>query len=201
MPVTTPASNTVRGQNVPPAITDMVHTNGDLQNFHNTRLATSRLLQDSEFSWEVDVEAVYPIKKSFWTFAQGSRPQSFRHRTAFRIDGKSPDNIRKALEKGISSRPLFRTILVTLPDNTLVHVVLRPGRELYQMLISERREYDEGAIQHMILDDASESFSDTQMFQAVIATSQHFTTLILTYNHSVFDGALDEGPRYACRRP
>ncbi|CZR69382.1 related to long-chain-fatty-acid-CoA ligase [Phialocephala subalpina] len=181
------ASEMARKKNGPPGVADMVHVNGDPRRFIDTRLATSRVLKGLGLSWEADVEDVLPIKASFWAFAHGPRPQSFRHRIAFRIDGRSPENIRKALEKGLSSRPMFRTILVRLPDTTPIHVVVRPGKTLYDILITEKAGLDEATIRETILDDSGESFSSIQMFQAVVAPCQDSTTLILTYNHSVFD--------------
>jgi hypothetical protein len=166
----------------------MAHVNGDPLRFVETRVATSKALENFGLSWEKDVEDVIPIKDSFFFVADGQRPQSFRHRMAFKIEGKAPATVRRALEKGLSSRPLFRTILVKLPDITPVHVVIRPGKALYDILITEKREgLDDAAIQEMMLDDSGKSFSRIQMLQAVIIDSGASTTLILTYNHSIFD--------------
>lgn len=176
-----------RTKNGPPGVADMTHVNGDPQRFIETRTATSEVLENFGLSWENDVEDIVPIKDSFFAVADGPRPQSFRHRMAFRIDGKTPEAIRGALEKGISSRPLFRAFLVKLPNRTPIHVVIRPGKGLYDILITEKHGLDDTAIQEMIVDDSGKSFSRIQMVQAIIAHSRNSTTLILTYNHSVFD--------------
>jgi hypothetical protein len=175
-----------RSKDGPPGLTDMVHVNGDPQKFIETRTKTSKVLESLGLSWDNDVEDVIPIKDIFYPVADGPRPQSYRHRIAFRIHDKDRDTIRTALEKGLASRPMFRTVLVKLSDRTPIHVVIRPSRILFNILISER-ERDEEAIRAMILDDTGASFSGVQMVQALIAYSKSSTTLILTYNHSVFD--------------
>ncbi|KUJ19720.1 AMP-binding enzyme family protein-like protein [Mollisia scopiformis] len=185
-PLVLSATELNRTKDGPPGIADMAHTNGDPQRFIETRMATSKAIEKLELSWDNDVEDVIPIKDLFYGVVDGPRPQSYRHRIAFRVDGKSPEIIRGALEKGFASRPLFRALLVKLSDNTPVHVVIRPGSSLFKLLITEKQ-CDEKATQEIILDDSGASFSRLQMVQAVIAHSKDSTTLILSYNHSVFD--------------
>jgi hypothetical protein len=188
--VTLSASELSRTQDGPPGLADVAHVNGDPQRFIETRHATSAVLSPLNLSWEKNVEDIIPIKDSFFAMADGLRPQSFRHRMAFSIANKSRQSIRKALEKGLDSRPLFRTFLVKMPDNTPIHIVIRPSKALYNILITEREGLTEKDIEDLTLDDNAKSFSRTQMVQVVIAhsaTDPAISTLILTYNHSVFD--------------
>jgi hypothetical protein len=184
------ANELSRSKDGPPGLADIAHVNGDPQKFLETRYVTSALLTPLDLTWERDVEDIIPIKDSFYAIADGPRPQSFRHRMAFTIANKSPESIRRALEKGLDSRPLFRTFLVKMTDNTRVHVVIRSSKALYDILITEKGSLTQKEIKDLILDDNAKSFSRTQMVQMIIAHSTSdpsISTLILTYNHSVFD--------------
>lgn len=187
--VTLSASEMTRQKDGPPGVNDIAHVNGGPQRFIETRHAASTVLAPLNLSWEKDVEDIIPIKDAFFAIVDGPRPQSFRHRVGFSITGKSPETIRKALEKGLDSRPLFRTFLVKLPDTTPIHVVVRPSKALYEVMITEKEGLSDKGIRDLIFDDSAESFSRTQMVQAIIAhsTSSTSSTLILTYNHSIFD--------------
>lgn len=176
-----------RIKNGPPGLKDMVHANGDAQKFLETRSETSKVVENLALSWDADVEDVLPIRDIFWPIVQGPRPQSYRHRLAYHIEDKAPEQIRKALEKGLASRPMFRTVLIKLLDRTPIHVVLRPSKSLFEKIITER-ECEEDMVQEMILDDAGSSFSQVHMVQVLLAHSKNSTTMILTFNHSVFDG-------------
>lgn len=175
-----------RTKNGPPGLKDMVHANGDAQRFLETRSETSKVLGTLGLSWDADVEDVIPIRGIFYPVAEGARPQSYRHRIGYRVLNQSRENIRKALEKGLASRPMFRTVLVKLLDRTPIHVVLRPSKPLLDNIITEK-ECDEDAVQGMIEDDTGSNFSLVQMVQVVIVHSPNSTSLILTYNHSIFD--------------
>jgi hypothetical protein len=133
-----------RVENGPPGIADMVHVNGNPSRFLETRDATTKVLETLGLSWDTDVEDVVPIKDSFFAIAEGPRPQSFRNRMAFKIGRDKVRNVRKALHKGLSSRPLFRSVLVKLPDMTPIHVVIRPGKQLFATLITEKMGLDHG---------------------------------------------------------
>jgi hypothetical protein len=188
--ITLSANELSRTKDGPPGVADIAHVNGDPQRFIETRHATSTILAQLNLSWEKDVEDVLPIKDSLYGMADGPRPQSYRHRMAFSIANKTPEAIRKALEKGLDSRPLFRTFLVKMPDRTPIHVVVRPSKTLYDVLITEKHGRSGEEIQSLILSDSGASFSRTQMVQAIVAhssTSPVTSTLIITYNHSVFD--------------
>jgi hypothetical protein len=181
------AKKMTRVENGPPGMADMVHVNGNPSRFLETRDATTKVLESFGLSWDADVEDVIPIKDSFFAIADGPRPQSFRNRIAFKVGRDKVRNIRKALHKGLSSRPLFRSVLVKLPDKTPLHVVIRPGKQLFAALITEKMGLSEAAVKDMIMDDSGHLFSRILMFQAVIVYSSDSATLILTYNHSVFD--------------
>jgi hypothetical protein len=188
--ITLSANELSRTKGGPPGVTDIAHVNGDPQRFIETRQATSTVLAPLNLSWEKDIEDVLPIKDSLYGMADGPRPQSYRHRMAFSIANKTREAIRKALERGLDSRPLFRTFLVKMPDRTPIHVVARPTKVLYDILITEKHGLSAEEIQDLILNDSGHSFSRTQMVQATIAhssTSPTTSTLIITYNHSVFD--------------
>jgi hypothetical protein len=176
-----------RAQNGPPGIADMAHVNGDPQRFLETRGSATKVLENFGLSWDTDVEDIIPIKDSFFAVADGPRPQSFRNRMAFRIGRDKVRNVRKALHKGLSSRPLFRTVLMKMPDMTPLHIVIRPGEQLFSTLITEKMGLNEAAIEEMTTNDSGDSFSRILMFQAIIVYSADSATLILTYNHSVFD--------------
>ncbi|KAE9377406.1 acetyl-CoA synthetase-like protein [Stipitochalara longipes BDJ] len=183
------ANEMTRQKDGPPGVADIAHVNGSPERFIETRHATSGVLAPLNLCWEKDVEDIIPIKDAFFAIADGPRPQSFRHRMAFSISGKSPSEIRLALGKGLDSRPLFRTLLVKMPDKTPIHVVIRPSKALYEVLITEKHDLTEDEIHDLTLDDEGVSFSRTQMVQAIIAHSSQSSTstLIITYNHSVFD--------------
>jgi hypothetical protein len=181
------AGEMVHANDRPPRVADMAHANGDPYRFIETQISSTRILKDLGLAWETDVEDIIPIKDSFIALADGPRPQSFRHRLAFKIVDRDSETVRRVLEKGLSSRPMFRTILVKLPDGALIHVVVRPGKTLYDILITEQSMATDKVVQEMIIEDSSEVFSRIQMFQAVIAKTENSINLILTYNHSVFD--------------
>jgi hypothetical protein len=178
-----------RQKDGPPGVADIAHVNGSPERFLETRNATSAVLAPLNLSWEQDVEDIIPIKDVFFAIADGPRPQSFRHRMAFSISGKTSLKIRLALEKGLDFRPLFRTFLIKMPDKTPFHAVIRPSKALYDVLIIEKHGLSEEQITDLTLDDKGSSFSRTQMVQAIIAHSSQTSTstLIITYNHSVFD--------------
>jgi hypothetical protein len=182
-----PAGEMARTNDRSPGVADMVHSNGDPHRFREAQISATRVLGDLGLAWEADVEDIIPIKDSFYGLADGPRPQSFRHRIAFKIVDRDSETVRRALEKGLSSRPMFRTILVKLSDGTLIHVVVRPGKTLYDILITEQSVATDAVVQEMIMEDSSKAFSRIQMFQAVIAKTENSINLILTYNHSVFD--------------
>ena len=186
--ITLSASEMTRQKDGPPGIADIAHVNGSPESFLETRQATSEVLAPLQLSWDHDVEDIIPIKDAFFAIADGPRPQTFRHRMAFSISSKSSLEIRHGLERALDSRPLFRTFLVKMPDKTPIHVVIRPSKVLYDILITEKHYLTEDEIHDLTLDDQGSSFSRTQMVQAIIAHSQTgASTLIITYNHSVFD--------------
>jgi hypothetical protein len=181
------ADKTDRTDHGPPELKDVVQANGEPSRFKIIQNSVAKVLEGLGLMWESDVEDIIPIKDSQFAIADGARPQTFRHRMAFKIKDRSPEQVRRALERGLLSRPMFRTILVKLPDGTLAHVVVRPGKAFYDMLITKLSVPSEAAVQEMIMDDSSKVFSRIKMFQAVIATMEKSVILILTYNHSVFD--------------
>jgi hypothetical protein len=181
-------SEMTRKKDGPPGIADIAHVNGSPERFLETRQATSDVLAPLKLSWDNNVKDIIPIKDSFFPIAEGPRPQSFRYRVAFSISSKLSLEIRNGLEKALESRPLFRTFLVKMPENTPIHVVIRPSKALYDILITEKHGLTKDEIHDLILDDQRSSFSRTQMVQATIVHSQlEQSTLIMTYNHSVFN--------------
>lgn len=97
--------------------------------------------------------------------------------------------MRPILDKGLDGRPMFRSVIASLPDGTPFHVVVRPSAILYNKLITERTVLDMAAMEGVYQDDSNENFPRDQMFRACLVRVEHEQAafMILTYNHSVFD--------------
>jgi acyl-CoA synthetase (AMP-forming)/AMP-acid ligase II len=147
------------------------------------------VLSDYGFSAISDIEDIIPIKDSFFNFAKGARAQSWRHRIAFEVKDHDVSEVKLALNKALSHRPMFRTFLIIAIDRAASHVVIRPSSRLFDHLIIEREFDNLEAVQGCFLDDASELFDPYQMVQVTVGQikNTNSTGLILTFNHSVFD--------------
>lgn len=176
-----------RAKDGPPGLKDIVNANGDAQRFLEIRSEASKVVEGLGLSWEADVEDVLPVRDQFYPVVQGPRPQSFHHRTGYRIENKTQEGVRRALETGLASRPMFRTVLVKLLDRTPISVVLRASASLFDKIITEK-ECTEQDIQEMVSNDTASSFSAVHMLQVLLAHSGNSTTLMMTFNHSIFDG-------------
>lgn len=157
------------------------------QNHENLSQPASKVMQEFGLTWEKDVEDILTIKDTFQEFAKGQRPQSYRHRIAFKVKGYNPGQVRVALEKSLLKRPILRTILVRGPGATAVHFVLRPSQVAYDILITQESFSHESEVQETLVDDFDERF-EARMFKAIVADiGGNDTALIITLNHSVFD--------------
>jgi hypothetical protein len=179
----------------PPLLDDVVLANGKPERFEDIRSAANKVMSGLGLCWNNNTEDIIPIKDKFLHFAKGPRLQSYRHRMAFRVPNYDSATVCKALQKGILSRPMFRTLLGELPDKTLFHIVIRPSMEVLNKIITTIDVPDNMALQKALSDT---KFSAIQMFQAVVVTilETETTAIIFTYNHSVFD-ALSVAPWYA----
>ncbi|KAB8298926.1 hypothetical protein EYC80_001080 [Monilinia laxa] len=157
------------------------------QNHENLTEPASKVMQKFGLTWENDVEDILTIKDTFQEFAKGQRPQSYRHRVAFKVKGYNPGQVRAAVERSLLKRPILRTILVGDPGATAVHAVLRPSHVVYDILIKQESFSHESEVQETLVDDFGERF-EARMFKAIVADiGGKDTALIITLNHSVFD--------------
>jgi hypothetical protein len=129
------------------------------------------------------------VKDYFHHLASGSRPQTWCHRTLYRVQCESTVTLRKVLETALSTRPLFRTLLAKLPDKTPIHLVIRACQRLFDQTISEIELHDHGQLAKLVSDESDESFSSPRMVDSIIVTIKGSDEIFLsmTYNHSVFD--------------
>jgi hypothetical protein len=160
----------------------------DSKRMHEIKTAARVVLDTLSLGWD-NVEDVLPVKDYFHHLASGSRPQTWYHRTLYRVQCKSTVTLRKVLEKALSTRPLFRTLLAKLPDKTPIHLVIRACQRLFDQTISEIELHDHSHLAKLVSDESDESFSNPRMFDAIIITIKGSDEIFLsmTYNHSVFD--------------
>lgn len=184
--------NTVQPKNLssvgPPALLNTTLANNDMKRLKQITSAADNALHRFGML-STDIEEILPIKDSIRFLADGPRPQSYRHRTLFKIKEHSAETVRLALMKGLNSRPMFRTLLAHMPSSEPFHVVMRPSQTLYDQLIMTCSVPDALSMQAIYQDDSAASFMREKMFEATIITvmATASTFLILTYSHSIFD--------------
>ncbi|KAI0477121.1 hypothetical protein GGR56DRAFT_665271 [Xylariaceae sp. FL0804] len=145
-----------------------------------------------------DVQDILPIRDSYHRLAIGPRPQSYRIRFALRIQTGEVSRVVHALERALSSRPMFRTLLCQAADG-LFHVVMKPSAALFEHLIENITVDTDGQRDEVIQDQSPGAFSAVFMFQSKIISVRETTTttttppqqqetyVSATFNHSVFD--------------
>ncbi|RSM01800.1 hypothetical protein CEP52_008371 [Fusarium oligoseptatum] len=136
-----------------------------------------------------DIEDILPIRDSLHRTAIGSRPQSYHSRMVFRIVGNvAQQEIRRALERALASRPMLRTIVFPGSDGAPFHAVLSPGEELFELLIREIGVDTEDEAWRRFKDDMAQGHSSPFMFQGeLIKVNSGDVYLCFTFNHSVID--------------
>jgi hypothetical protein len=128
------ASSIQNGHNVETEILPIA--SADSKRMHEVKTAAQVFLDSLSLSWD-NVEDVLPVKHYFHRLASGSRLQTWYHRTLYRVQCKSTVTLRKVLEKALSTRPLFRTLLAKLPAKTPIHLVVRACQRLFDQTIRE----------------------------------------------------------------
>lgn len=136
----------------------------------------------------LNVEDVYPVKANYHRFVSGQRPQTYRHRTRFRVRGADTAKVRQAFEVAISSRPILRTVLARVSRHACHHVVIRTPAILDHVLECVEVP-DDKCLRDMADDDSAAAFHKHCSTQAKIVTVRDSGTvhLIVTYSHAVFD--------------
>ena len=156
--------------------------------------ATSSALREYGIQ-STEVEDILSIEDYLCQVVSGPRPQSYRHRMGFALGVQDVRRVRQAVEIGLASRPILRTLLARLPSGMPFHVVIKPCDALFESIISTHEVADEAALRDFLADDTAALFPAGVMTQAHIV---HLTTtgevsLSMTYSHSVFD-MLSVGP-------
>ncbi|KAH9886597.1 acetyl-CoA synthetase-like protein [Xylariomycetidae sp. FL2044] len=135
-----------------------------------------------------DAEEIVHIRDGLRRLASGPRPQSYHVRFAMHIREATAGQVRQALQTGLGSRSMFRTLLCE-SDSGLAHVVLKASQPLYSHLIESITVPDDASREKHFNEDSSRAFSPVFMFQAKIITveSSGDVYLMTTTNHSTFD--------------
>lgn len=112
-----------------------------------------------------EIEDVLRIRESYLRLAVGTRPQSYHIRAVFKISRRfsSPQNIRRALEAGLTAWPVFRTMLAYLPDESPFHVVLKPSDTLFDELVRVVTVPSEEARDKLLRDGSEATHSEVYM--------------------------------------
>lgn len=135
-----------------------------------------------------DVETVIPVRAGYRRFALAERPQTYRHRTIFSVQGATAAKVRQAVEMGLASRPLLRSILGQDADKYLWHVGIRAPAILPHMMETVEVS-DDAASEELNQDDSAAAFHPALGTQIKIVSVRDSgkVNLILTYSHAVFD--------------
>ncbi|KAK3365439.1 hypothetical protein B0H63DRAFT_530207 [Podospora didyma] len=135
-----------------------------------------------------DIEDVLRIKDSFHSLAIGAAPQSNQDRMIFRVLGDvGVAQVRRGLEVGLASRPILRTILAQLSDDTPFHVILRPGQRLLDSVIQEIETTDDDGLDKINQSASNPPYPFMAWFQIIMVKQTGEIFLSATYNRSVFD--------------
>lgn len=135
-----------------------------------------------------DVENIYPVRAGYERLASRQRPQTYRHRTAFSIRGATETKVRQAVEIGLTSRPLLRTILVRGLGSALYHIGIQADSILHHIVESVQVPDDAG-LEALTQDDSAAAFDPLLTTQVKIVTVRDSDKvhLLITYSHTVFD--------------
>lgn len=137
-----------------------------------------------------DIEDILHIRGNYIRLATGPRPHSWHIRPFFRVsDSYTVAHIRQALEAGLTSRSIFRTILAQLPNGNPFHVILRPSHLLFNSQITNTTVPDPGSKDQLTKSGFKDSHTSPFMARFEIITVQDppETILSITYNHSIVD--------------
>ncbi|KAM6534759.1 hypothetical protein FALCPG4_004385 [Fusarium falciforme] len=137
-----------------------------------------------------DIEDILPIRDSMHRTAIGPRPQSYHSRMVFRVVGNvaQQEQIRRAIERALASRPILRTIVFPGSDGAPFHAVLSPGDALFGEIVREVDVDSEDEAWKRFKDDTAQGHSSPFMFQSeLIKTNSGEIYLCFTFNHSVID--------------
>ncbi|KAJ4326149.1 hypothetical protein N0V84_003199 [Fusarium piperis] len=136
-----------------------------------------------------DIEDILPIRDSLHRTAIGSRPQSYHNRMVFRVVGNvAQQQIRRAVEKALASRPMLRTIVFPGSNGAPFHAVLSSGEALFGETVREVGVDTEDEAWGRFRDDTAQGHSSPFMFQGeLIKVNLGDVYLCFTFNHSVID--------------
>jgi hypothetical protein len=136
-----------------------------------------------------DIEDVMRIKDSFHALAIGSRPQTYHNRTVFRVVRGDAAQVRRGIEAALLARPIFRTMLAQLPDQTPFHVILRPQPSLFDAVIKDVETENDETLQSVTKDGSAAGHTSSFMARFQIISVKQTGEIFLsgTYNHSIFD--------------
>ncbi|RSL45691.1 hypothetical protein CEP54_014169 [Fusarium duplospermum] len=136
-----------------------------------------------------DIEDILPIRDSLHRTAIGPRPQSYHSRMVFRVGGNvAQQEIRRAVERALASRPMLRTIVFPGSNGAPFHAVLSPGEALFGQIVREVDVDTEDEAWRRFKDDTAQGHSSPFMFQGeLIKVNSGGIYLCFTFNHSVID--------------
>ncbi|KAF4981453.1 hypothetical protein FZEAL_2741 [Fusarium zealandicum] len=136
-----------------------------------------------------EIEDILPIRDSLHRTAIGLRPQSYHHRMVFRVRNVAQQQIRRALEKSLASRPMLRTIVFPTANGIPFHAVLSSSSALCDRLVHQVQVDSEDEAFTQFKDDKAKNHSSPFMFRAeMIKVSRGGQPyLSFTFNHSVID--------------
>ncbi|KAI8682605.1 AMP-binding domain-containing protein [Fusarium sp. Ph1] len=137
-----------------------------------------------------DIEDILPIRDSLHRTAIGPRPQSYHSRMVFRMVGNvaQQEQIRRAVERALTSRPMLRTIVFPGSDGAPFHAVLSSNDALFGQIVREVDVDTEDEAWRRFKDDTAQGHSSPFMFQGeLIKVNSGEIYLCFTFNHSVID--------------
>lgn len=137
-----------------------------------------------------DIEDILPIRHSLHRTAIGPRPQSYHSRMVFRVVGNvaQQEQIRRAVERALASRPMLRTIVFPGSDGAPFHAVLSSGDALFGQIVRQVDVETEDEAWRRFKDDTAQGHSSPFMFQGeLIKVNSGEIYLCFTFNHSVID--------------
>ncbi|KAF5012017.1 hypothetical protein FDECE_1901 [Fusarium decemcellulare] len=136
-----------------------------------------------------DIEDVLTIRVSLHRTAIGPRPQSYHNRMVFRVGNVAQQQIRRALEKALASRPMLRALVFPASNGAPFHAVLSSSAALFERLIHEVEVNTDEEAWTLFKDDTAKSHSSPFMFQAdmIRVSAEDQLYLSFTFNHSVVD--------------
>ncbi|KAK7397866.1 hypothetical protein QQX98_012770 [Neonectria punicea] len=137
----------------------------------------------------VDMEDIMTVRDSLHRTAIGLRPQSYHNRMIFQVHNVPYEQIRRGLERALTSRPMLRTIVFEASNRAPFHAVLSSSPALFEKLIHHVQVDTEKQATQRSQDDSAEGHSSPFMFQCDLirigAGERYF--LSFTFNHSVID--------------